>query len=243
MSADRCALLYLRTRSPSCTGILYWPFNKGGPMMNYGSIDYSQRPLMPYYQCVRLFKPTLIHAYRDSSDIRVRSTNDFNPFSATLTIQAFDTTTSEIFFQEDKLVDVPQKSSHTLYTNFTLYDSLTNRWKTAVYVKISDANTLYAEDFLLFCPLFELETQEPSFTLASQKTAPDQWDLTITSNRFVKLLELESSIRLMFSDNYFMLLPGSPKTLHLTALDDFTAPPAITPRALDHKPGPTFTLD
>jgi beta-mannosidase len=234
MTADYMSLYYVRTRGPSCTGILYWPFNKGGPMMNYGCIDYSQNPLMPYYLCVRLFKPIVMHAYRDSSDIRVRVTNDGEPFDAKLTITLFDTVTGGILETEEKTLSIPSGSAHLAYTQGTWYKSLTNRWRQAAHVQLAKNGHIISEDFLLFCPLFELETDNPSIIINAYKVNGKEWDLTISSDKFIKHLALECDTQVMFSDNYFMLRPGVAKSVHLTVLGNLSGKICLTPRALDY---------
>ncbi|MDR3120185.1 MAG: hypothetical protein LBU58_02450 [Clostridiales bacterium] len=236
MTADYMSLYYIRTRGPSCTGIIYWPFNKGGPMMNYGCVDYSQYPLMPYYLCVRLFKRVLIHAYRDSSDIRVRVTNDGEAFSAKLTLRLFDSFTGETLKKAETDVDVPYGAAHAICTESDWYDGLTNRWRQAVHAALTDARgELISEDFLLFCPLFEVETQAPKLTVEPVKVSETEWDLTIQSDRFIKHLELECNARVMFSDNYFKLMPETTRKLRLTVLGDRKEKLTLTARALDHE--------
>jgi beta-mannosidase len=234
MTADYMSLYYVRTRGPACTGILYWPFNKGGPMMNYGCVDYDQNALMPYYLCVRLFKPVVVHAYRDSSDIKVRATNDGDAFDAKLVITLFDTFTGETLNQEEKQVHIPAGTANLVYSQDTWYNDLTNRWRQAVHVKIVDSNVHVSEDFLLFCPLFELETGKPSIQIEAHKVSDTEWELTVSADKFIKHLELECNTRVMFSDNYFKLLPGTARKLSLTVLGDYESVLKLTPRALDH---------
>jgi beta-mannosidase len=71
LEADYQALVYLRTRSPSCNGLVYWPLNKGGPLFGFGCIDYAGRPLMAYYAVQRVFADVVLHLYRDGADVRV----------------------------------------------------------------------------------------------------------------------------------------------------------------------------
>ncbi|MCL2058056.1 MAG: hypothetical protein FWH01_03215 [Oscillospiraceae bacterium] len=221
MTADYMSLYYVRVRGPSCTGIIYWPLNKGGIMMNYGCVDYDRRPLMPYYQCARLFKPVLIHAYRDSSDIRVRATNDGDPFNGLLTLTLFDTLTGQVLDRAEQEVAVPSGAGHCLFTQPDWYDGLSNRWRQAMHVKLSrGGGETVSEDFLLFCPLFEVETAKPAISIKADKLGCCEWELTLSSDQYIKLVELECSERAMLSDNYFMLMPGTTRKLKLTLLNE-----------------------
>ena len=75
MEADHQALSLLRTRSSSCTGIVYWPLNKGAPLFEFGCVDYDGRPLMNFYVVRRLFADVALGLYRDVDDVRVVASN------------------------------------------------------------------------------------------------------------------------------------------------------------------------
>ncbi len=47
--ADYNALNQFRFTGPSNNGIIYWSFNKGGPLFQFGCVDYDGRPMMSYY--------------------------------------------------------------------------------------------------------------------------------------------------------------------------------------------------
>ena len=242
MTADYMALYYLRTRSPSCNGILYWPFNKGGTMMNYGCIDYSGYPLMPYYLCVRLFKECVLHVYRDCADIRVKAANDSKPIAAKLKLTLFDTVTNETIKQETSDVNVSTGVGQSLYTQSTWYTGIHNRWREAVHAELVFQGEVISEDFLLFCPLFELETDNAVITVTPTRINDTEWELDVCSDHFIKLLELECNARVMFSDNYFKLGAGVIRRLHLTVLGDLGEHLELTSRALDHDMCEVVTL-
>src|SRR5665647_3046533 len=50
--ADHFSLYNFRLRSGSNRGIVYWSFNKGGPLFQFGAVDYRLRPLMSHYMAV-----------------------------------------------------------------------------------------------------------------------------------------------------------------------------------------------
>lgn len=74
--ADYNAISMLRLRSPPCNGIVYWSFNKGGPLFQFGCVDYDGYPMMSYYVVKRLFEKIVVGAYRDISDIHVVVSNE-----------------------------------------------------------------------------------------------------------------------------------------------------------------------
>ena len=75
LRADDAALSLLRCRSSSCNGIIYWPLNKGGPLFDFGCVDYLGRPLPSYYALRRLFADVVVNVYKDIDDIRVVAAN------------------------------------------------------------------------------------------------------------------------------------------------------------------------
>jgi len=73
--ADHFSLCNFRLRSGSNRGIVYWSFNKGGPLFQFGAVDYRLRPLMSHYMVARLYRDVVVGAYRDIDDVRVVVSN------------------------------------------------------------------------------------------------------------------------------------------------------------------------
>lgn len=131
--ADYTALWYLRTRSPSNTGILYWPLNKGGPMMNFGCVDYGQRPLLPYYLLPKLFADVVLHAYRDGNDIQIVASNIGAETAGQLRC-ARVTSDGQVLERDETDVKLSSSVHVRLGTLKDWYARVANRWREMVRV-------------------------------------------------------------------------------------------------------------
>ena len=135
--ADYQSLAYLRLRSPSCNGLVYWPLNKGGPLFGFGCIDYGGRPLMAYYAVQRLFADITLHLYRDASDVRLVAANAAAPISGVLKVWHLDITGRALGRWE-----LPTTIAHgncvRLLDLDGLYDRVVRRDREWVYAELLD---------------------------------------------------------------------------------------------------------
>jgi len=152
LMADYHALYNLRCKSPSCNGILYWSFNKGGPLFNYGCVDYDGVPLAAYYGLKRIFSDIVVHAYRDINDIRIVASNlQFKKWEGYLCIKHISTK-ENVICDITLPVSVEPERSVRLYELSDYYKNISDRWQEIIYVNLSDLKgNVLTEDFLYFC--------------------------------------------------------------------------------------------
>lgn len=218
LRADYAGLYYLRTRSPSCKGILYWPLNKGGLMMNYGCIDPAGRALMPYSLLQRLFADVVIHAYRDGGDIRVVAANDGDETDGELALTHMRTD-GHVLLEETRAVTIPSGNYRRLMDLPGLYHAVQNRWREIVYVRLIVAGKTISEDCVYFCPFSEVEIEDGQIHATLTKQAEGEWGLTLVSTAFAKLIDVTADTGILYSDNHFSLLPREEKTIRINAYD------------------------
>lgn len=222
LEADFQALAYLRTRSPSCNGLVYWPLNKGGPLFGFGCIDYGGRPLMAYHAAQRLFADIALHLYRDGADIRVVAANAAEAWSGRLHLWHVDLNGRERGRWELP-VTIASGNSIRLFDLNGLYDKVLDRRSEWLYAEFRARGMAVAWAQLLFCPLAELHTAPGVLEMTAHRVTHDRWRLELSTTSPSPLLELEANGRVMYSDNYFGLIPGIYKPVWVTLLE---APPA-----------------
>jgi hypothetical protein len=76
-------------------------------------------------------------------------------------------------------------------------------------------NTLVADDLLFFCPFSEFEGEYRPLKIKTEKNGKGKWRLYIDAETPVRLVELESNEKLLYTDNYFPLVPGKGKMIDL----------------------------
>jgi len=218
--ADYQALAYLRFRSPSCQGILYWPLNKGGPLFGFGCIDYGQRPLMAYYTLRRLFADAAIHLYRDVNDIRVVGSNAKDEaICGTLRLWHLRADGQALGYWEVPTHLTPGNGVRMLDLQ-GLYASVIDRTRECVYAQFVVGGAPIAEDWLLFCPLAEFRSEEAHLSVQAERIDEHSWRLTLATNVPTPLVEIEADRRLIYSDDYFALFPTHPKEILVAPLEN-----------------------
>ncbi len=226
--ADHHALSMLRLRSPSCNGIIYWPLNKGGPLFEFGCVDYRGYPLANYYAVKRLFADVAIGVYRDINDIRVVGSNlgrDEVAGELVVTHLRADGTALGEWRQAVRLA-AGQNARLTELSDH--YAKVVDRSREVVRARFDVAGRTVAEDTLFFCPLSDFATA-PDSIQASAARSGDGWDIRLKASAVVKMVRIEGNQKWLLSDNYFALHPGGDRTVHASLLERTSdAAPVIT---------------
>lgn len=217
--ADYNALSQFRFTGPSNNGIIYWSFNKGGPLFQFGCVDYDGRPMMSYYVVQRLYSGISIFPYRDLCDVRVMLSNHL-PSSANVRLDAFHLDEEGTVLQEFHKETVCRSGELlTALTLKQLYSKVWDRTKETVFVRAYADGRIVSEDLLLFCPYGELELVKKPIQASVKKTGQGQWELTVHSEGMVQMLEIECDRKIVCEDNYFPMMAGQEKLVKITALE------------------------
>jgi beta-mannosidase len=217
--ADYSALSEYRYRSPSNHGVVYWSFNKGGPLFQFGCVDYGGYPMMSYYAVKRIFNPLGVYAYRDVSDIVVMLSNHSSgTLSLTVEARHLDKGGTELGkwiwdckIEAGALLRVARLED--------LYGKVRNRLEETIYVSALLDGKSVAEDMLFFCPFREYEGEYGRLDLKTEKKAAGRWRISVRAGSPVRLVELESNGKLLFTDNYFPLVNGREKVIEAVLLE------------------------
>jgi beta-mannosidase len=234
--ADYQALKHFRLRSPSNRGIVYWSFNKGGPLFQFGAVDYRLRPLMSHYVVARLYRPVAVGVYRDLDDICVVASNASpTPAAATVEVDHLDAA-GAVLGHWEAAVTVPPGAPVRLLEVPGLYRDVKDRLTEVVVARLVAADgAVLSDDRFLFCPLAEYRPPRPEVGVTAER-AGEGWTLTLeAAGGVAKMVRLEDDARLLYSDNYFLLAPGRPKTVAVTGGPGVTGGPAtVRVSVLDH---------
>jgi beta-mannosidase len=238
LRADYNALSMYRFRCPSNNGVIYWSHNKGGPLFQFGCVDYGGRPMMPYYAVQRVFAPLAVHAYRDVSDIVVMLSNHgVARVSGTMQALHIDNTGKvlgkwqwDVAAEAGALLRVARLDG--------LYDRVIDRVNETFYVTVSVDGKPVSDDLLFFCPFSEYARIHRPVKQSSLETvvSGEKWRIRLDAETPVQLVELESNQKLLFSDDYFPLIPGYGKTIEVSLLEKTSNDPItlfIRPLSLD----------
>ncbi|MFH5183897.1 glycoside hydrolase family 2 protein [Paenibacillus sp. TAB 01] len=217
--ADYHALSMLRLRSSSCSGILYWSLNKGGPLFGFGCVDYKGHPMMSYYAVKKVFADTLVGVYRDIEDIRVLASNlTPNPVEGEIRVAHLNADGS-ILKQWQTAVSIEPGQTGRVLELPAYYGEITDRTRELIHVQWIVNGQILSEDTLYFCTLAEFAVTPKPVNVAVTQTGPGVWALELEASSVCKLLMLESNHKLLCSDNYFTLVPGTKKHVEVMVLE------------------------
>jgi beta-mannosidase len=242
--ADYSALSEYRYRSPSNSGVVYWSLNKGGPLFQFGCVDYGGYPIMSYYAVKRLFNPVGVYAYRDVSDIVVMLSNH-GADTLALKVEArhLDKRGRELGkWIWDREIEPGALLRAARLED--LYGNVRSRLEETIYVSALRDGKLVAEDMLFLCPFREYEGEYRPLGIKTEKQAADRWRIRLSAESPVRLVELESNQKLLFTDNYFPMVNGGEKTVEAILLERTGGGPVkLSAGILGAPEAQTLTLD
>ena len=239
--ADTHALSMLRLRSSSCNGIIYWPLNKGGPLFQFGCVDYLGYPMMSYYVTKRLFAGMAMGIYRDIDDIRVVGSNETDSrIDGLLRIRHFDA--EGLLNSWESRVHVAPGGLSRLQDLPGHYRAIRDRTREVVHAELIVGETTRSEDTLFFCPLAEIVLSRSPLSIEVTKTGGDAWTLDIRAEDLCKMIEIETDGLAMFSDNYFPMIPGGRRRIEMRAIDPDRRPTEVLVQATDGEKGRKVAL-
>ena len=251
MRADYNALNMLRFNSPNNNGIIYWSFNKGGPLFQFGCVDYCGYPMMSYYAVKRAFAPVSVFARRDISDISVMLSNHGSE-SGKINVQVFHlnkegkelgywakevSTAKAVSTAETSHCD--SEKPMEILRLCGLYDKVQDRTEEIVYVcaQLKQCATkaacacfddlLLADDMLFFCSYAEFSGIYSPLSVKIDKNGENRWLISISADVPIRMVEIESNQKLLFSDNYFPIIPQKHKIITANLLEK-TSPEAAS---------------
>lgn len=100
------------------------------------------------------------------------------------------------------------------------YEHIVDRTRELLHAQLLVNGRIVSSDTLFFCPFSEIEILPEPLLVSVEKVEPDTWSLDIEVGAVAKMIELEGNKKLLFSDNYFVQIPGIRKKVQITLLED-----------------------
>ena len=219
MRADYHALNMFRYRSPSNSGIVYWSMNKGGPLFQFGCIDYGGYPMMSYYAVKRVFSSIGVHAYRDINDIKIMLSNHSAQEIEVQVTAVHLNTKGDVL--DSKTMHVKTQCGELVHAmRFeNLYEKVIDRTKELIYVYAMCNEEFVSDDMLFFCPFSEFDGIYEPLNLQTNQIKENSWRITISAKTPVQMILIESNHKILCSDNYFSIIPQMERTVDISVLE------------------------
>jgi len=202
-----------------CMGILYWQLNDCWPVASWSSIDYYHRWKILHYSAKKFYAPVLISAEETKENVLIYLTNDnLTNAKGEVKIRFYDFN-GNILFEKCEFINVKSQSSKLIDT-LKLKDFDLDFKKSCLYLEFSNEKEVISENFVFFEPDKYLELEKSKISYKFRKTH-DDYHLILSTDKLAKFVKVEiDNEDIVFSDNYFHLIPGKEKVISFTSSID-----------------------
>ncbi len=210
-----------RNAKPYCMGSLYWMLNDCMPVASWSTSDYFGRRKASHHAVRKAFSPLIVTSEVKDEKVILRAVSDeLSARRGTLSLRLFDFS-GAILWQDDRLIDiapngVPVEITFPLANVVGKHDP-----KTIVLSAVLEGRGITSRDGpvtseLYFTEVKNLILPKPDVTVTTTQVG-NAVRLTISATKLVKNLFLDTEKNEgYFSDNYFDILPGVPRTITFT---------------------------
>jgi beta-mannosidase len=211
----RYGVEHWRRHPQRVAGILYWQLNDCWPVASWSSLDYFGRWKALHYAARRFYAPLLLSIEDDPPRQRVHLSNDaLSPWQGSLR-WSLETFAGEVLESGSASASVAAQSSSLLCAlDFSARLSEANRRSLVFVAELWQSDRLVSRQVAFFAPIKHLSLADPAIAAVLQEQDGQLiLDLSCTSLALLVEVALEGA-DVIFSDNYFPLLPG--RTLRIT---------------------------
>jgi beta-mannosidase len=205
-----------RRNKPYCMGTLYWQMNDCWPVTSWSSIDYYGNLKASHYQVKRSFAQSLLSFKDADTAIEVYSVNDGRVAKiGVLTIEVMDFKGKMLWQRILNVAIKPDSGQKQFILSKSIFKNLDTSFVfvLAKFKEVNKTDSLQAHYFLVKPK--NLLLQKPAFLLSKINANT----YSISSDQVAVGVELsvnyDKAFGLIFDDNYFDLLPGQVKLIHV----------------------------
>ncbi|MDF7814814.1 glycoside hydrolase family 2 TIM barrel-domain containing protein [Hymenobacter sp. YC55] len=212
--AIKLAIEAHRRAKPYCMGSLYWQIDDCWPAASWSSMDYNGFWKAQQYESKRAFEPLLVSPIVKKDSVQVYVVSDqLKPVAAQLQIRLLDFS-GKVLNESKTSVNVSANTSTNVYrvSVKTLLKGA-NRNNVLLDVRLLSENQELAQNCLYFENPKNLKLNKPAINYTLTKDQ-DRYVLKLNSTQLAKNLRVSAGDdAIIFSDNYFDLIPGKEKSV------------------------------
>lgn len=207
----QCMKLGLETHRrwmPFTMGSLYWQLNDVWPVASWSGLDYQNNPKALQYTVKKAFSPVLVVPSNFKNEFNVNVVSDRQQgFKAKMEMKILDFNGKQLW---NKTVPVNMgANTSTVFFKTSTKELVTNMDTTQIVfsVRLIQGKNIIASNLIYLASPKDLKLPKPSVT--KTVTLSDQgYTITLSSDKLVKNLYLDTDVKGILSDNYFDMLPG-----------------------------------
>jgi len=193
-----------RRAKPNCMGTLFWQLNDCWPVTSWSAVDYYGRWKAFQYQAKKSFENLMISVVEEGDFYKVYVVNDnLLSLQGEINLELIDFNGKKLWKNNVNTM-LPENSSSVQFTiskkDFEKFPLNNAVLSVSFKSEISSVNSLY-----YFVKPKDLALSHPNIQLKFI----DDFTLEITSNVLAKNVYIQTSEEVIFSDNYFDILPNN----------------------------------
>lgn len=215
--AIRTAVEYWRSLKPHCMGALYWQLNDTWPVASWSSLDYGGGWKALHYMARRFYSPVQVFGVfsPDQGAGNILSLSAVNDGKDAVTLgwqlEWWSCSGASRALASGEL-EVGMEAAVAIKLPETLDLSSFKPTEGLFYLRWQSSCGLTGEDHIMPEAYKAMSLETPEITL-SVEAAEQGAVLTLTANKPALFVSLEGASGMHFSDNFFTLLPGAPRSV------------------------------
>lgn len=204
-----------RIAMPYNMGSLYWQINDCWPVASWSSTDYYVRWKALQYYSKKAFAEVLVAPRNEDGILKVHVVSDrLTSFKATLSLRLLKIS-GAYTWTEEKTIEIAANTSAPHF-EIAVEELLAGQRATEMLleVKLLEEGKEISSNHFYFTPIKEINLPDPDVRFNATKTEKG-FMLELSTDVLAKNVYLSMEGEGFFSDNYFDLLPGEKKRVHL----------------------------
>jgi len=207
-----------RRNKPFCMGTLYWQINDCWPVASWSSMDYYGRWKAAQYYIKRSFRDVMLSIVENGGDVEFHAVSDERTdFRGTLRLKLYDFA-GQLLAERSMSVTVPAHAAkRVLTTPAGEWLAGRNARRVVLVGELERDGRAVDTKEHYFVPVKELELEVPDIRVTVETAADGGAKLTLAADKLAKQVWIRAEAEGVFSDNFFDLVPGVPKTVTFLA--------------------------
>lgn len=220
---------HYRREQERCGGALYWQLNDCWPGASWSSIEFGGRWKALHYAAKRFFAPALISVKRVtefSTDLEFYSIFDGpEDLQAKISWQLITSSGEQIATDQRAVCLVSGRSQSQLTLDLSEEAASRGAENLILHCTLASDTTVLSEEFVLFCQPQALPLRKAPISMRLWRTTAKEYEIELESEVYhhqVEITHLDNA-QVIYSDNYFDLLPRRPKRITFMDTSDTDA--------------------
>ncbi len=205
------------------SGTLYWQLNDCWPVASWSSLDYFGRWKALHYACRRFYSPLLLSIEEENSSMKVHLTSDLLENWVGKVRWRLMRIDGEVLKEGEKDVSAAPLSSQMIFHE--TFDDLTliQRREMVFVAQLIKGGEVQATQLGTFVPNKHLQLVNPQLKAYLKKGEGRECLIEVEAEYLARFVELSmDDADVVFSDNYFDVLPGETVKISCQMSDDWT---------------------